>query len=278
MQHRQGSILPLALIMTATILMAGIGIGSVVLQGSRLAQKTDESVGAYYMADSGVERQLYEIRKNNQTLDYVKTLDQTTPPTYPGAMKWVSTAALEANLFSKTFPLVTTSSFAQLDLFDPDHMNTPPGIGDIIVRWDASDPSCGGVSIPKLEASYASWDLSGGLPSWPTDSQFIVLPRDTSMALEISSGLSTSKAYRLRLSFYDCNAKNVTVSAYTAPGGSNVAIPGDITLSAEGTFGATTQKIAVTMPKQDVLSGLFGYVLFSECTLYKGTGTAPACP
>jgi hypothetical protein len=275
MRLRIGSVLPLALIMTAMILMAGIAIGSVVLQGSRLAVKTDESVGAYYMADSGVERQLFEIRKNSQTLDYVKTLNQTTAPTYPGGMKWASTAALEANLYSKTFPIVATSSFAQLDLFDPDHMNTPPGIGDVVIHWSA-DPSCGAMT-PKLEASYAYWDLTGGTPVWPTDNQFKVYPRNGTGSLEISD-LNTNQAYRLRLTFYDCAAQNVTVSTFASSGGAAVAIPGDITLSAEGTFGSTTQNIAVTMPKQDVLSGLFGYVLFSECTLYKGTGTAPACP
>src|SRR5579859_5313006 len=86
-----GSILPLALIMTLTIVLAGIGIGTVVLQGSQRAKDTDASVAAYYMADSGIERQLFEVRKNSQTVDYLNSLGDS----YGNGGTWVSTGAYE---------------------------------------------------------------------------------------------------------------------------------------------------------------------------------------
>ena len=132
-----GNILPLSLIMMLIILMAGIGIGIVVLEGSRQSQSTDQSVTAYYMADSGVERQLYEVRKDNQSSDYVNGL---SAPYFNGG-RWVSTGALELPT-SKTFDTIATSSFAVLDLFNPDDMTRTFNINTMNLIW-TNDPSCG---------------------------------------------------------------------------------------------------------------------------------------
>ncbi len=264
----RGNILPLALIMTLTILLAGIGIGTVVLEGSQRARATDASVGAYYMADSGIERQLYEVRKNSQTLAYVNTLGGS----YFNGGSWASTGGLESATV-KRFQEVSTSSFAVVDIFDPDNLTTPPGIARMDITW-TKDPSC---PLPqsKIEVTYGYWDLSGGVPQFPSDNQYVVLPKDGSGSISLAS-FDPNSAYRVRLKASDCAAQDVLVSLYDA-GGAPKAIPGDITLAAEGTYGGASQKIAVTMPKLDVLSGLFSFVLFSECTLVKGTGIQE-CP
>lgn len=274
MKLRTGTILPFALIMTLTMLLAGIGIGTVVLEGVQRAKSTDESVGAYYLADSGVERQIYEIRKKNTKLADLSALTATTPPTYPGARSWKSTGGLEA-VTRKSILTVATTSFSVLDLFDPDSLTAKPGIGAVTVTW--SDGACAPARPSSLEASYAYWDLSGSTPKWPSDNQYVVLPKNLTHTLTIGS-LDANRAYRLRLKFFDCPARGITVSTYAADGVTAKPFPGDITLSAEGTYGRTTQKISVSMPKQDILSGLFEYVIFSECTLYKGGGAAPICP
>lgn len=271
---KSGSILPLALMMTLTILLASIGIGTVVLEGVKRAKDTDDSVGAYYMADSGVERQLYEIRKLNTTLAGVNALSAATPPVYPGGLSWKSTGGLESPTI-KSIPSVATSSFAVLDLFNPDDLTTTPGVGVIQITW--TDGVCAPAIPSVLEASYASWDLTG-TPKWPSDNQYSIVAKNSSHTLTLTP-LDVNKAYRLRLRFSDCPASNVTISTFAADGVTAVGFPGDMTLSAEGTFGRATQAISVIMPKQDVLSGIFSYVIFSECTLYKDqTGTAPVCP
>lgn len=254
--------------MTLTILLAGLGIGSVVLEGSARARSTDASVAAYYMADSGIERQLYEVRKNNQTVSYLATLGGS----YFNGGSWVSTGAYEPAT-GKKFTQVATSSFAVIDLFDPDNLTSPPGIGELVLTW-AKDPSCT-APMSNIEVSYAYWELSGGIPQWPSDNQFVVLPKNGSGSLTVSP-LDPNRAYRVRLKAFDCAAVNVNAALFD-PGGAPKAFPGDITLGAEGTYSKTTQKIAVTMPKLDVLSGLFGYVIFSECTLVKGSGVQE-CP
>ncbi len=265
MKKIEGSILPLALVMTLTILLAGISIGTVVIEGVKRAKDTDESVGAYYMADSGVERQLFEIRKNSQTLGFVNSLGGTTP-----TGRWVSTGALEQPS-EKIIPNIPTNGFAVIDLFDPDKINTKPGIGSVTITWDPS-PLCG---ASQLEASYTSWDLGVPAPQWPTANQYTIQSKEGGGFLSIN--LDDQRAYRMRLRAFACDAKNIHIKTFDVVGLAK-AYPGDITLAAEGTYGRATQKITVLMPKQDILSGLFGYVIFSECSLYKDEGLAPVCP
>jgi hypothetical protein len=256
---RPGNILPLTLLITFTMLLAGIGIGTVVLEGSQRAKDTDESVSAYYMADSGIERQLYEIRRRSQSLDAVAMVSST----YPNAGKWVSTAGLE-QAEQKVIPTVSETNFSVIDLFEPDELSAAAGIDEIRIRWS------GGA---ELEAGYAQW-TSGSTVIWPAEDSFVV---QLGFAPEMTiAGLDPSRAYRIRLRALNGTAENVTVQVYRS--GAVQSFPGDIALGAEGTYGKATQNIVVTMPKLDVLSGLYSYVVFSECQLLKGVGGAPICP
>jgi len=265
MRHAHGNILPLSIMMTMIILLAGIGIGTVVLEGSQQAAQTDRSAAAYYLADSGVERQLYEIRKDGKTLADVEALDQT----YPNGSSWKSTSGLE-QVASKRFSSIAASNFAVLDLFDPDNLTQSAGISSLALRWDVN-PGC----PAEIEVSYAYWNIVAGVPQFPDDEQFKILPKNATGAMTVVFD-NPDRAYRVRLKSYTCPATNVVAQPYDAVGAAK-PVPGDITLSAEGTYLKATQKIAVTMPKLDVLSGLFGYVIFSECQLVKGAG-APLCP
>ncbi len=268
LKSSDGNILPLALIMMLTILMAGIGLGTVVLEGSRRAKAMDASVAAYYLADSGIERQLYEVRKNNQTVNYLNTLGGS----YFNGGSWVSTGAYEP-IVSKKISMVSTSSFAVIDLFDPDNLGTMLGVASMTVTWE-KDPTCL-APTSNIEVSYAYWEIVGGVPEWPSDNQFVVLPKNGAGLMTVGP-LDPNRAYRIRLKAFDCPAINMEVELYDAVSQPK-AFPGDITLGAEGTYSKATQKISVTMPKLDVLSGLFSYVIFSECTLVKGTGVQE-CP
>lgn len=265
MHKKRGNILPLSIIMTLIILLAGIGIGSVVLEGSQQAAQTDQSAAAYYLADSGVERQLFEIRKKNKTLADVEALDQV----YPNSSSWKSTSGLE-QVTSKRFSTIGMNNFSVLDLFDPDNLTQSAGISSMTLNWDV-DPMC----PAEIEVSYAYWNIVAGVPQFPDDEQFKILPKDASGSMTVVFD-NPDRAYRVRIKSYSCPASNVVAQPYDAVGAPK-PVPGDITLAAEGTYGKATQKIAVTMPKLDVLSGLFGYVIFSECQLIKGAG-APVCP
>ncbi len=261
----------MTIVMTLMVLLAGIAIGTVVLEGSTRAVETDRSISAYYMADSGVERQLYEIRKVSTPVDQIASIATVQ---YPNGSSWKYDGSYAATT-QKIIQSVSAQGFEVVDLFNPDAVGAA-NIDQVEISWQ-NGPDCG-INYANLEVSYAEWNLSGGVNVLPDkytiyrkDNLTVIGPADQSLSLV----LDPNRAYRLRLAGIRCTAKNIQVNTFQ--NGLAQAFPGDITLAAEGTYQATTQKIAVNMPKLDVLSGLFSYVVFSECTLLKGSGVQ-VCP
>jgi hypothetical protein len=254
-----GNILPLALLMTFIVLLTAIGIGTVIFENAGRAQDTDQSVAAYYMADSGIERQLFEIRKHHQTIADAVAVSST----YPNGGRWFSSGVLNA-VTEKTIVAIPENNFTTLDIFDPDQVNAGGGIDAISISWEG-----GG----QLEIGYAEW-AAGNPVLWPDDNAFISQLFFGSSAT--IAGLDPNHAYRIRIKALQTSANHVVIQGQLA--GVPHAFPDQIILSAEGTYGKATQGITVTLPKTDILSGLYSYVVFSECQLIKGLNNVPLCP
>jgi hypothetical protein len=284
MRRATGNVLPLSLMMTMIILLAGMGLGLIVTVQSRRSVESDQAVFAYHMADAGIERQLFDLRKKNVLLASYAGTSQS----YLNGGSWFSTTGLLPTSLKK-FPVVGENSFSVVDLFDPDDATAVSQVCKLEVKWSDDPATCSGSEHALIEASYGYWEVVGGVPRWPTDNQFIILDKSIEgnltndpMSLPLTiAGLQTNRAYRIRLRAYNCSAKDVTVQAYKMNGplcnDPNVSFPGDITLSSQGNYLLASQKISVTMPKQDILSGVFSYVIFSETEICK-PGAGIVCP
>ncbi len=158
----------------------------------------------------------------------------------------------------------------QVDLYDPDG-GTAAGVESVKIEWA---PDCVAPATSNVEVAYIGWDVAMG---WSASSeqrfQYSYLASPV-----INNGFASNKSYRLRIKSLYCNANNVTVTAW---GGDNAGapqkeIPARIVLSSVGEYGALEQAIRMNMPRKSPMSGLYDYVLFSECSLVKGE--ASTCP
>lgn len=65
MVFQQGAVaIIFSVLLLVVLLVIGLGISAVLLQQVKLSRQTGESVVAFYAADAGAERCLYEVRKN----------------------------------------------------------------------------------------------------------------------------------------------------------------------------------------------------------------------
>lgn len=266
MKKLRGNILPLALVMTLTILLSGVTLGVTIVNNLERSANTDDSVVAYYASDSGVERQLYAVRKENASIADTVAMSGT----FANGSSWVSTDAsrfVSTNV--KTFASLDEETFQFVDLFDPDTPDLAGGVGKVIWTWDD-----GGTPFCEVEMGYSEWDTTN--PTIIPSTFTVVFGQNGSGTYN----LDPSSAYRLRFRPNNCDVTNLQIRVYDAPSSvTPMTFPGDITIAAEGVFKKTKQAIAVTMPRLDILSGVFTYVIFSECTLYKDAlGSSPACP
>jgi len=259
-----GNILPLALVITATILLAGFSLGIIVLESLKRTAETDASTVAYYAADAGIEKQLYEVRKKYADISDLSAMGES----YANGSAWQAASSGFIQTQSKVFPVLNEGDFQFVDLFYPDNVGASGGIGRVQWSWVGPGAPC------EVELGYSEWDFGSGE----------VIPENFAIERGIanpsSKNLNPLSAYRLRFRPRKCDITNLEVKVFTNPGDVvPVPFPGDITLGSEGTYDNTTQAISVTMPRQDVLSGVFSYVIFTECTLFKDpSGVAPICP
>jgi hypothetical protein len=49
-----------------------------------------------------------------------------------------------------------------------------------------------------------------------------------------------------------------------------------VTIDVTGTYSSTKQRLIVSIPRQEPLSGLYDFAVFSECSLVKGSPIS--CP
>ncbi len=68
-QNIKGASLFLAMLILAAVLAIAFGISSLLLREIKLSKDVVSSLKAYYAAEAGIERKLYEIRKNNNFND-----------------------------------------------------------------------------------------------------------------------------------------------------------------------------------------------------------------
>ncbi len=263
-----GNIIALTVILVAMLLLAGFAIGSVVLEGSRRAQETDKAVGAFYMANSGIEMQLYEFRKNRRSLAEVAS----TVSLYPGGSSWISTTGYETST-QKLINFLPEEELAFVDLFDPDAIDVPAGVASADIVWEGDGLGC----EPDLEIGYTEWSVSASIV-WPTGGEYLIAIAPFASHLSYSLGpLNTLKAYRLRIRPFKCGARDIRVVLKDSSG-TVLPYPGEIVLGSEGTYQKATQRLKVSLPRQDILSGIFSYIVFSQEQLCKRVGGAGFCP
>lgn len=263
--YAKANILPLALVITATILLAGVTLGTVVLESLKRSVDMDNSMVAYYSADAGIERQLYAIRKQSVT---VASLDSLSGY-FPNSSNWTSEDGshyVSTNV--KTFASLQQGDVQVVDLYDPDSLGAAGGVGQVRWTWTATPSTC------QVELGYARWTT--GSTIIPDAFQIVSFSGGSG-----SQSLTPSQAYRLRFRPKNCSITNLQIRLYANVGDTTpMNFPGDITVAAEGAYKKSKQAIAVTMPRQDVLSSVFNYVIFSECSLIKDDsgGASSVCP
>lgn len=261
----RGNILPLALVMTVAILLGGVTLGLIIVQGLQRAARTDDSTISYYVADAGIEKQLFEVRKNNANIEDLGTMGGT----FSNGGEWESADASRfVTTDEKVFSELNNGDFQFVDLFDPDAPKAAAGITRVNWTWDGD-----GSAFCQVEMGYAEW--TSGMSILPTEYKLVFGNSESA-----TQALSSSNAYRLRFTARNCDVTNLRIQVYDDSGsGVPVSFPGDITIASEGIFRATKQAIAVTMPRLDILSGIFRYVIFTECTLLKdSSGSSSVCP
>jgi hypothetical protein len=233
----------------SSIIITATGLTAVILSSLRQSRAIDEAITAYYAAESGIEKGIYEFRRLEQ-VPGEETADLENNSNYSRTV-----LTKEPVIFAGT---LLEDNFIEVALYDPDQPTLATNIATVNVSW--SD-TCGGCSM--LEASMVGWQ-AGGPVVWDPNATILRFLGGSAVLSALPNRL-----YRLRLFAKLDNLDNLQIRAYSS-GGIPIDLPGRVTISSLGSFATAKQRIVASMPRQTPLSGLYDFVIFSECSLVKG--------
>lgn len=279
----KGAILLLSLLIMSGILIVGSSLGTISLLSLRQARIIDDSVIAFAAAESGAEQTLYQIRRAATDVSTLSSNDQDDSSTQYSGLPMNNGSSWKRTISTTETTLYTTipeNKTYEVVLWDPDSPTSRAGVESMTYSWD---DNCGGTSA--IEVLVAGWDPQAGGGFTP-----LVEFHGTSLALTFlrtpprvtDNGYSALKAYRVRIRAKRCDIFNLAINAYDADdgaggSGSLVDIPSRIIIASNGTFVSARQALEIRLPRLQPLSGVFDYVIFSQCSILKGV-VGPACP
>ncbi len=259
-----GAVLLFALLIMSSVVIGSIGLGTIILDMLQQTRISDGAVLAYYAAESGVEEAIYNARK---TGNIPPSYDADDARLLANQSKWWGDITGTTEI---VYTDIDSYGFEEVNLFNPD---APSDFGQsnitrIEVAW--SD-LCGGCSV--LRAYLVKW-AHGGQVVWEEDSaryentfEFVGGTANLS--------LTPNTLYKLRLRAKDQPLENVEIRAYDAANNPQ-PLPGQVVIDFMGRFSNSSRRLIATMPRGAPLSGIFDFVLFSECSLVKGRPVS--CP
>lgn len=288
-KNQHGVVLVFTLVMMSLLLSAALVFGYMIISDLKQANQVDESIIAYYAADAGLEQSLYRLRKGD--FEDASSLLLVSPS---GALSWSDSAwNISASTdYEKRFLRQRLYSGQGIKLYFLGRNGTPrtnlaEKIGVVWYKGIKDDLSFSNI---RLKATFTQ------LNPQVNDENILVYYTDQSPAPLFSdynatgqpdefdfldstingcaSGCDGPYDYVVELTALgsedDDFIDSIAVTAYD--GDDNIVDEGitNLTIKSQGQKGDSFQEIIAHLPPRDPVSGLLGFVLFSEQDIEKG--------
>lgn len=281
----KGTILLLSILIITSVLLTAITFGQIVISGILQSRLVDQSIAAYYLAESGAERALYQTRVRESVIscealdkgscDEVTATcsgDNTTPciTQTRGSLGGLVRGDWEVNVENEQdtkFTLKNGESF-QIDLFSPNQVKNA-GINEVHIDSSAEGLTIIGELINMSNILNAS-GVNACLAQDAVFKDMIEIPKtfyglDGKDILPVCS-YTLRMTYPLEVGAPDSIDLDVFVYDETFK---QLPIPSRLVINSSARFGQSFQTLTVHTPIRPPLSGLYDFVLFSEQEIVK---------
>jgi len=271
----------MTIIILATVLAAIVGVSILVIRQLRLSRNINHSILAYYAAETGIERGLYDVRIGRlaaNTLAETQSAVTDNEGILVNLAEWSTEASQSAS--SLGVSLLKKDQAVQFSLFNPDNFEQPADAGPIGVHQITASWQEG--ADARLELTVFELDQDGKIcekikKEW-WDDPTALLPDNYYLLdvdeIDLEGDLcfqSIEDIFQIRARALDNDIYHLQLTAY-AEGDDNplaLEIENGINIVSTGDFSRSRQAIEVTVPWQLAASGLLDYVIFSQEELIK---------
>lgn len=262
----------MSLLLMAGIITVSLATGTLVMNEIQQSTQLDRALVAFYAAESGVERGLYQSRK------------QTFDPLTLSAIEVLMDNNASYKIIAEDTENVVIKSLdqdetIQLDLYSPGLLTAlTPAVKALGFDWLEQQNAW-------LEVRWISWTSAGSfnpgaVENWQ-DRGRKISQGDVPYIMNLEN--ADNYLYSVRLTARYASITNLEVKAYNAVNpvancdplaSCQIGIPSRVFIKGLGEYpsgksDAARQAILVTMPEVKPLAGLYDYVLFSEENIIK---------
>lgn len=280
--NQSGVVLLLALLIVSVVLGSAGILSNLVIRSIQQTRLIDQSMQAYYGAESGAERALYQVRRREAipdcadlTLGSCNEINGTCSFNSDVACITATNGALAlgsgwnasvANETSTEILLKKGGSF-QLDLFSP-YQASAANINQVVVESDASD------LILYSEFTNITNILNVGLSNCqnqpPVFKGFIQTPAAIGSLDGRSILAECSYSFRLNYPLDSGGEQSlITITVFNQDSNEQLPIPSRLIITTSAVFGKSYQSLTIKTPIRPPVSGLYDFVLFSEQPVVK---------
>lgn len=254
MNARPGAVLVYAVLMIALLLASALAFSSLLSGSLRQTTMVSNASEAYYLAESGAEKALWSVRKNDAILP--------AGDCGFGVLNKCTLSIDPESLSSLKLDLPKDQSI-QFDLFNPDNNASGAGVESLFAIWTG-----GGSGIAEI--SSVEWP-SGVQFTWQEYPVASVTKRIFTGNQGRDNSFAANKNYRVRVKALRADINGLQLSLNTQDNGTGTAVnfPNFLMVKSTGESGTSSQVVNVKFNRYPPMSGMFDYVLFSEAKLRK---------
>ena len=262
LKNEEGSIIVITVIILMIISAIAFSLVFVILNSLKSLTVIMDASKAYYAAETGLERSLYEI--NDQRMSK-GDLEDVALNIGDYEEDFDNNSEYEINSISISEESITLSldemQTVEIGLFHPDDPLASIIIngGSLNIDWTEADDCPVGTS--RVEVSTGFWQENLWEDEPADDNKFI------SNCCTHDSPLTAGFIYRIRARSLTCDLEEVTIAA--TDDGVPVDIYGQIALTSVGTAGKSNQALQAQTVWQAPLFSIYDFALFSECDIRK---------
>ncbi|MFA6410935.1 MAG: hypothetical protein WCW26_05185, partial [Candidatus Buchananbacteria bacterium] len=274
---QSGVVLILVILIITVILGVAAVFSNLIVSDIQQSRLIDQSIQAYYLAESGAERSLYQVRRREAITDCSLLglssvcnqdgycADNQTIPciNQRGGFDWDIRGGWQvaaSNEEETSFVLKEGESF-QIDLFNP-YQSEDSNIRSVDVTADTDNLSLYAEFINL--SNILKVDRLNCTNQPPVFKDYVQTPALVAN-LDGKDVLSEcSYSFRLTYPLNSITQSSVVTLKVFDPTDLPLDIPSRLVIDSQATFGNSLQKIKVRTPMRPPLSGLYDFVLFSE--------------
>ena len=306
---QNGIVMIMSVLVISAVLGAAATFASILVSQIQQSRLADQSVQAYYLAESGAERALHQARRRQGIADCCSVIENNCQPCLEDrgfcgqsspadsiACITKSKGGLTSSLVGDWLVSVSNESETsvnlnpgesfQLDLFNPyyggdnseqigafsiDSSESATIYGELTNLSWLIDPD-GTINCPQSFPISNPTVSRGLVPVGGANNNMTITGlQDTMGSIKVSIRPGCSYVLRLSNNWFGAQALSFNLRVYTDISGpwDQISIPSRLVIDSQANYGNSQQKIRVRTPMRPPLSGLYDFVIFSEEKIIK---------